>query len=91
MKQRPYSAAFVVEMSSRESFTELSEGNGFTYYIEAVESSTIYEIEQLSIPFNEQLTKFVSFIQQLDENTKMYQAGNKLVELLKLTKIPLEP
>ena len=45
LSKRPYAAAFVVEMASMDSFRELNSGNGFTYFSEAVDSTTIYELD----------------------------------------------
>ena len=62
LSRRPYSPAFVIEISSMEAFKELSNGNGFTYYKEAIEATTIYELDQLGTVFYDEIKQFVNFI-----------------------------
>ena len=49
LSKRPYSAAFVFEHASRDSFKELGEGNGYQYFINAVNATTIYEFEAIGL------------------------------------------
>jgi hypothetical protein len=49
-------------MASIEVFRDLQIGNGFQYFTDAVEATTIYEFEQLALPFYDELKMFMNFI-----------------------------
>jgi hypothetical protein len=58
----PYSAAFVCETATLQNFQELELGDGYGQFSDAVDNLTLYELDQLSTFYYDQIRDFISFL-----------------------------
>ena len=55
-------------------------------FLAAADNTTLYELDQLALLYNESIREFVVFVKQQDKASEIYRSGIKFVELCKQTK-----
>ena len=63
LSEKPYCAAFVCETTNIELFQDLELSDGFSKFSDAVDNLTLYELDQMSVFYYEQIKEFIAFLQ----------------------------
>ena len=72
-------------MATMENFQELEIGDGYGQFTDAVKNATLYELDQLSDIYHDQIKEFIAWFKIQDTSTLMYKAGIEFVALLRMT------